>query len=71
MVYFKCKALRFGLKTSETEKCYTCVPMYLYTMKRKKTFLYLNRELAERAKRENINISKLTEEALKQSLDKL
>jgi len=38
-------------------------------MKRKKAFLYLNRELAERAKRQNINISRLTEEALKQALE--
>jgi hypothetical protein len=35
---------------------------------KKNTLLYLDSDLVERAKRENINISRLTEEALKQAL---
>lgn len=39
-------------------------------MKRKKnTLLYLNCDLVERAKKENINISRLAEDALKKALD--
>jgi len=36
---------------------------------KKNTLLYLDSNLVERAKRENINISRLTEEALKQALE--
>jgi post-segregation antitoxin (ccd killing protein) len=36
---------------------------------KKNTLLYFDSDLVERAKRENINISRLTEEALKQALD--
>jgi post-segregation antitoxin (ccd killing protein) len=36
---------------------------------KKNTLLYLDSDLVERAKRENINISRLTEEALKQALE--
>jgi post-segregation antitoxin (ccd killing protein) len=36
---------------------------------KKNTLLYLDSDLVERAKRENINISRLTEEALKQTLE--
>jgi len=43
--------------------------MYLYAMKKKNTLVYLDSDLVERAKRENINISRLTEEALKQALE--
>jgi len=43
--------------------------MYIYVMKKKNTLVYLDSDLVERAKRENINISRLTEEALKQALE--
>jgi len=36
---------------------------------KKNTLLYLDSDLVERAKRENLNISRLTEEALKQALE--
>jgi post-segregation antitoxin (ccd killing protein) len=36
---------------------------------KKNTLLYLDSDLVEKAKRENINISRLTEEALKQALE--
>jgi len=36
---------------------------------KKNTLLYLDADLVERAKKENINISKLTEEVLKQALE--
>lgn len=50
-----------------TKKIYICSHV-LYSMK-KRTFVYLNSGLVERARRENINISGLTEEALRQSLE--
>ena len=37
-------------------------------MRKKNTLVYLDSDLVERAKRENLNISRLTEEALKQAL---
>ncbi len=36
---------------------------------KRKTLLYLDSELIEKAKEENINVSKLTEGALKQALE--
>lgn len=50
-----------------TKKIYICSHV-LYSMK-KRTFVYLNSGLVERARKENINISGLTEEALRQSLE--
>jgi len=38
-------------------------------MRKKNTLVYLDSDLVEKAKRENINISRLTEEALKQVLE--
>jgi len=61
--YLKRKVLR----TSE-RRAYLYGHMYSCFMK-KNTLLYLASDLVERAKRENINISKLTEEALKQALE--
>jgi post-segregation antitoxin (ccd killing protein) len=52
-----------------TRKYYTYVHRYLYAMKKKNTLVYLDSDLVERAKRENINISRLTEGALKQALE--
>jgi len=43
--------------------------MYLYDMRKKNTLIYLDANLVEKAKKENINISRLTEEALKQALE--
>ena len=51
------------------EKGYPYGHMYLFIMTKKNTLLYLNRELVRLAKRENINISRLTEEALRRKLN--
>ena len=53
----------------ERAKDYTYVHMHVYAMKKKNTLVYLDSDLVQRAKRENINISRLTEEALKQALE--
>ena len=41
---------------------------YVFLFMKKNTLLYLDADLVERAKRENVNISKLAEDALKEAL---
>lgn len=51
-------------------KSLSICPYVLSTMKRKKnTLLYLDSDLVEKAKRENINISRVAEDALRKTLD--
>lgn len=58
--------IRKGLVIAQEELIY--MVMYSSFMK-KNTLLYLDSDLVERAKREKLNISRLTEEALKQALE--
>jgi len=41
---------------------------YVFLFMKKDTLLYLDADLVERAKRENVNISRLSEDALKEAL---